>query len=617
VLTLVLGSVRGQRSNALIQSLVTRLRNTSQSSVSPSYSSTRRVSVLPVSSLPLQSDFARIESSPDRRTHIQDNLGNTGDQWLENTHPLDGGFNYNDGGTHTQRREKTKRIQGQRQRQGQGQGQTSQFGQQQKSHLDHGQRSHLGEFLPRWSERRQMETQDGSHDRHDENVKKSHSPRDGSRRRASPGRKSSRIKNNIHKSTGGNFVRNTYNDYGPNIHSKPTFDDSPLYIDEPWMKPKRFRQRKVPPSHSLLPPQPAPPHRVRLSEPRTKLKTPSHPPLPPDRSMTHDVKHQQFFPSHNSFENIEDQIVNEDGDNTGFFQDVQGNFPEIEDFGIESFDSWESQKIRKRRSVPPNPERWRRIMGRHSMGRQTSATQQVRRQGPAGFWDDADFDAEFFAGGGPPAYNSFESFTQRNRFQANPQHDPPSRPHRRPYISAKKFETKSKYDGRGQFSLNYQSDIPKSQELSKYNESPKYPEAYKYQEPAQYHELTQYQDSRKYSEQPKYPETPKYHHKSVRYPRPVQQYQPDIRHQYQEPSHSQERLHSQRQHLLVEDNSILGSGNFDILKGGTFYSKNDYPRSPYSPAYRPQGDTDIFHNFRDFADIKSEARPAERYRHYH
>merc|ERR1711962_1902515 len=176
-LTLVLGSVRGQRSNALIQSLVTRLRNTSQSSVSPSYSSTRRVSVLPVSSLPLQSDFSRIQSSPDRITHVQDNLGNTGDQWLENTHPLDGGFNYNDGGTHTQRREKTERRQGQRQ----GQGQRSQFGQEQKSHLEHGQRSHLGEFLPGWSEIRQMETQEGSHDRHDESVRKSHSPRKGSR----------------------------------------------------------------------------------------------------------------------------------------------------------------------------------------------------------------------------------------------------------------------------------------------------------------------------------------------------------------------------------------------------------------------------------------------------
>ena len=31
---------------------------------------------------------------------------------------------------------------------------------------------------------------------------------------------------------------------------------------------------------------------------------------------------------------------------------------------------------------------------------------------------------------------------------------------------------------------------------------------------------------------------------------------------------------------LEQDNSILGSGNFDILKGGTFYDKDDYLR-PY------------------------------------
>ena len=30
------------------------------------------------------------------------------------------------------------------------------------------------------------------------------------------------------------------------------------------------------------------------------------------------------------------------------------------------------------------------------------------------------------------------------------------------------------------------------------------------------------------------------------------------------------------QHTPVIDNSILGSGNFEILKGGTFYDKNDY-----------------------------------------
>ena len=31
---------------------------------------------------------------------------------------------------------------------------------------------------------------------------------------------------------------------------------------------------------------------------------------------------------------------------------------------------------------------------------------------------------------------------------------------------------------------------------------------------------------------------------------------------------------------LEQDNSILGSGNFEILKGGTFYDEDDYLR-PY------------------------------------
>jgi hypothetical protein len=62
----------------------------------------------------------------------------------------------------------------------------------------------------------------------------------------------------------------------------------------------------------------------------------------------------------------------------------------------------------------------------------------------------------------------------------------------------------------------------------------------------------------------------------------------------------------------LEDNSILGSGNFEILKGGTFYEEDDY-RRPYSnnrPAqpYSYYGNNDIFHNFRDFADIKGDRK---------
>ena len=79
---------------------------------------------------------------------------------------------------------------------------------------------------------------------------------------------------------------------------------------------------------------------------------------------------------------------------------------------------------------------------------------------------------------------------------------------------------------------------------------------------------------------------------------------------------------------LDQDNSILGSGNFEILKGGTFYDKDDYLRPFrfyfqslsiltskffFSSNNRPPkqssyygGGNDIFSNFRDFADIKKD-----------
>ena len=94
------------------------------------------------------------------------------------------------------------------------------------------------------------------------------------------------------------------------------------------------------------------------------------------------------------------------------------------------------------------------------------------------------------------------------------------------------------------------------------------------------------------------------------------------------------------QQTSIVDNSILGSGNFEILKGGTFYDKNDYRQyrwvenvgvkcatnltfaSFFSHNTRPQsygyGQNDIFQNFRDFADIKKEnSRPGGRYNSYY
>jgi len=70
--------------------------------------------------------------------------------------------------------------------------------------------------------------------------------------------------------------------------------------------------------------------------------------------------------------------------------------------------------------------------------------------------------------------------------------------------------------------------------------------------------------------------------------------------------------------LAEQDNSILGSGNFEILKGGTFYDKDDYLR-PFSNNRPPKhssyygGGNDIFSNFRDFADIKKDGKEFNNY----
>ena len=56
----------------------------------------------------------------------------------------------------------------------------------------------------------------------------------------------------------------------------------------------------------------------------------------------------------------------------------------------------------------------------------------------------------------------------------------------------------------------------------------------------------------------------------------------------------------------VVQNEILGSGNFEVIQGGTFYDEDTYyhahnNRKPYN-----KGNANFLENFRDFADIKGE-----------
>ena len=206
--------------------------------------------------------------------------------------------------------------------------------------------------------------------------------------------------------------------------------------------------------------KPGPPYETELSpfsdeEPRLPSARPASP--RPTRPRGSRPKRQRVpatfkpatFDKGPSIYNEFNDVASNSDDNSGFFQNVQENFPSIEAFGI----GWDSQKIRRKRSAnggggllplvrytPPSKNRRkgrRGTTGRRSPPPRRAQHQQQsnRRQGPLGFWDDAEFDAgvslesthhlvlknafdtEFFNGGAPPSYSSFESFSQQNRFQ--------------------------------------------------------------------------------------------------------------------------------------------------------------------------------------------------------
>jgi len=217
----------------------------------------------------------------------------------------------------------------------------------------------------------------------------------------------------------------------------------------------------------------------------------------------------------------------------GFFNDAVEDFPDFSDFGM----TWESQKIRKKRSTPYNPfhaERPLLVQGkrrprRGPRPRRRPSSKATRRFGPSGFWDDDDFDADFFSNNAPNINNNFDSYYQSNQEQ-------PVKKYKRPRITAKKFDSNS-------FNSQY----------------------------------------------------------------PYTYFKPDNKN-----SNSEVTFYNGNG---IEDNTILGSGNFEILKGGTFFDTDDY-RQPYSKrpqSYSYPGTNDIFHNFRDFADIKGERKRYQEY----
>ena len=110
----------------------------------------------------------------------------------------------------------------------------------------------------------------------------------------------------------------------------------------------------------------------------------------------------------------------------GFFNEV--SFPDIGEFGL----GWDPQKVRRKREArefpyyyeqqqrrPPAPRRQRQH-GQRQFSRPPPASHSNRRKGPGGFWDDPDFDADFFSGGGPQSLTNFDSYTNNKYQQQQP-----------------------------------------------------------------------------------------------------------------------------------------------------------------------------------------------------
>ena len=95
---------------------------------------------------------------------------------------------------------------------------------------------------------------------------------------------------------------------------------------------------------------------------------------------------------------------------------------------------WDPKKIRKKRAAYEIPRYYKRESKRPRLNRgqrpRRPSRQSSRRQGPVGFWDDPDFDADFFNGGSPTPQNfpAFESYSKNYPQQYYPQPQP-SRPH--------------------------------------------------------------------------------------------------------------------------------------------------------------------------------------------
>eukprot|EP00090_Calanus_glacialis_P003612 TRINITY_DN12654_c0_g1_i1.p1 TRINITY_DN12654_c0_g1~~TRINITY_DN12654_c0_g1_i1.p1 ORF type:complete len:479 (-),score=119.68 TRINITY_DN12654_c0_g1_i1:41-1477(-) len=239
-------------------------------------------------------------------------------------------------------------------------------------------------------------------------------------------------------------------------------------------------------------------------------------------------------------------------------------------YGLE----WEQRRSRKKRSPfkrikikvdnpfyfsnPSHPKR-QPTQGPSPRRQQAQVLKTTRyASGPQGFWDDADFDTNFFDRG---HFESSDAFRDANQ------------------------PASSQYPGKDdqRFKKGY---------ITK--ENTEYDPGYTDENYHEYHEGYRAEDDRGHRRE-------QYRQQSV---------------SVQKPHRGGGQFANVRNYLeKEEENDILGSGNFYIETGGTFYDDDDDPYAYSNPQSYSNYGNNNFNNFRDFADIKGDRLAGRRYQY--
>ena len=199
-------------------------------------------------------------------------------------------------------------------------------------------------------------------------------------------------------------------------YARPEPDRRPLLVGEPERRPD-FDSDPRPHEESIRPAHTKPPTLAPFTEDVVSFSPPSPSPgdIRPKRQRPRPVIQDDLLPPQTMFNDAPE-------DNLGFFNEV--GFPDISEFGV----GWDPQKIRRKREAREYPyyNDQRRLSSRRPSRRpppprsypRQQSSRSSRRQGPGGFWDDPDFDADFFSNGGPSRPSSFDSYVNKNSYDS-------------------------------------------------------------------------------------------------------------------------------------------------------------------------------------------------------